>query len=203
MKETKSNWDNVASFMKGKLKAISLGKHASDWFYKTPRRMLNSLSYYKFAAKMIGKERRVLDIGSNEGLGTFLLAKECGYAKGIDLDEESIVRAQSNFAGETLTFAKGDFLTISKDLGKWDAVTSFDVIGENRALFFKAITDSLTPHGLAIIGTPSPSDSERFEKEMRNFFEYVFLFGASDEIVHTGYSSSTPYLIAIGAKKRA
>src|SRR5690348_5281888 len=108
MKETKSNWDNVASFMKGKLKSISLGKQASDCFHRTPRQMLNSLSYYKFAAKMIGKERRVLDVGSKEGLGTFLLAKECGYSKGIDLDAEAIVRAQSNFAGENLAFARED-----------------------------------------------------------------------------------------------
>ena len=53
MKETKSNWECVTQELMQDTPEINLGRYASHWFYKTPRRVLHSISYYKFAAKMI------------------------------------------------------------------------------------------------------------------------------------------------------
>lgn len=221
IQETKSNWDCVTKLIESEPE-LKLGRYASYWFYETPRRMLHSLSYYKFAAKMIGPKKSVVDIGCNEGLGTWVLAKECGFASGIDFDVEAIEVASTNFQAENINFSIQDILK-EPVVKKYDAAVSFDVIEhiypENSNQFFKAIKDRLTDEGVCIMGTPSLISQqfasviakkghvnvyspERFEKEMREHFEFVFMFAANDELVHTGYLPLAHYLIAVGCKKR-
>ena len=222
MRETKSNWACVTKEFMQKTPEINLGQYASHWFYKTPRRVLHSMSYYKFAAKLIGPDKRVLDIGCNEGLGTFLMGKECGFAKGVDFDEEAIKCAQKNFTEPFVQFAASDFLESSED-EKWDAIINFDVIEhimpENAPAFFASIAKHLTPEGVAIIGTPSKISQdfaseiskkghvniytyERLEEEMQKHFNCVFMFAANDEVVHTGYLPLAHYFITVGCKKK-
>ncbi|MCB1072323.1 MAG: class I SAM-dependent methyltransferase [Chlamydiia bacterium] len=222
MKETKSNWECVTEELMQDTPEINLGRYASHWFYKTPRRVLHSMSYYKFAAKMIGPNKRVLDVGCNEGLGTFLIGKECGFAKGVDFDEEAIQCAQKNFSESFVEFEVGDFLESSEE-EKWDAIINFDVVEhimpEHASDFFAGIAKHLTPEGIAIIGTPSKISQEfasevskkghvniyshdRLEEEMRKHFECVFMFAANDEVVHTGYLPLAHYFITLGCMKK-
>jgi 2-polyprenyl-3-methyl-5-hydroxy-6-metoxy-1,4-benzoquinol methylase len=219
MKE--EQWFSVASVMNDTGKII-LGEYGSHCFYKNPRQLLYSLSYYKFAAKMIGKNKKTLDVGCNEGLGTYLLAKECGFTKGIDFDEKAIDIAQKNFSSVFLQFSKNDFLKYSTD-EKWDAIVSFDVIEhiypENSDLFFKVAINHMDPHGIFIIGTLNEISlkytsevskkehvniysHDRLEQQMRKFFEFVFLFSASDEMVHTDYLPLAHNFIAVGCKPK-
>jgi len=181
------------------------------------------MSYYKFASKLIGKGKRVLDVGCNEGLGTFLVGKECGFAKGVDFDEDAITQAQKNFKEPFVEFEAGDFLK-SKDTGNWDAAINFDVIEhilpEHAHDFIEGIAKELTPEGLCVIGTPSKISQdfasevskkghiniyshERLEAEMREHFEFVFMFAANDEVVHTGYLPLAHYFITVGCKKKS
>lgn len=223
MKESKSNWSCVTEELMQEVPEINLGRYASFWFHKTPRRVLHCMSYYKFASKLIGKGKRVLDVGCNEGLGTFLVGKECGFAKGVDFDEDAIVQAQKNFNEPFVEFEAGDFLK-SEDTGNWDAVINFDVIEhilpEHAHDFIEGIAKELTPEGLCIIGTPSKISQdfasevskkghiniyshERLEAEMREHFEFVFMFAANDEVVHTGYLPLAHYFITVGCKKKS
>lgn len=201
---------------------INLGRYVSYWYHRSPRRMLHCLSYYKFASQLIGPSKKVLDIGCNEGLGTWLLAKECGYAKGLDFDEHAIASAQKNFSTPVIEFSVGNIL--KEPPGSWDAVVNFDVIEhilpENAPDFLGAVVDNLSPTGLAVIGTPSLASQqfasaiskhghynvyspERLEEEMKKYFSFVFIFAGNDEIVHTGYLPLAHYLIAVGCKKKA
>ena|SRR3990167_2381914 len=203
-------------------KELILGRYVSYWFHRSPRRMLHYLSYYKFAAKLIGNNKRVLDIGCNEGIGTWLLAKECGFAQGVDFDSEAIQTAKSNFSGSQIDFVDEDILA-QPGKENWDSVVNFDVIEhilpEDADQFLVSIKKHLKPEGLAIIGTPSLISQqfasafskkghvniyspERLEEEMKKHFSNVFLFAANDEVVHTGYLPLAHYLIAVGCKKR-
>jgi SAM-dependent methyltransferase len=211
-------WDEVTEMMGDK--GIALGRYLTYWFEHTPRRALYYASYYKFAAKMIGRDKRVLDVGCSEGLGTWLLAAECGFARGIDPDEEAIAIGRSNWPEQQVEFVAADFLEAPP--GQWDAVVSFDVIEhilpENARHFVKRVAANLTPHGIAVVGTPNLTgqiyasevskaghvnvySAERLEAEMRRAFAHVFMFGANDEVVHTGYAPMAHYLIALACKK--
>lgn len=200
---------------------LCFGEHLSYWFYHTPRRLLHSMSYYKFAAALIGPKKKVLDIGCAEGLGTWLLAYECGSAIGIDLDAEAIARAQENWKDKRIAFKHRDFLTV--DFKRVDAVVNFDVIEhilpKNTLIFFSKICNALVHNGVAIIGTPNITSNKyasymsksghinlysakRLKQEMERHFSHVFMFGANDEVVHTGFFPMAHYLIAVGCRKR-
>jgi 2-polyprenyl-3-methyl-5-hydroxy-6-metoxy-1,4-benzoquinol methylase len=219
MKKDPSQWMDVTKIMDKS--TVSFGRYISYWFEHSPRRALNYLSYYKFASKMIGKKKRVLDIGCNEGLGTWLLAVECGFAKGIDFDDEAIQIATNNWVDDRISFEAGDLFSMKPN--QWDGVVAFDVIEyvlpEKANEFLRAISLNLSSNGIAIVGTPSLEGQkyaspvskigyinlysfEQLEKQMHQYFKHVFMFCANDEVIHTGFPQMAHYLIALGCKKR-
>lgn len=215
----RSKWHDVKDKMN--VPGVRLGRHLSYWMQSSPRRMLHSMSYYKFSAKMIGGDKRVLDIGCSEGLGTWLIAKECGYAEGIDFDQSAIDVARSNWNDPSIDFACEDFL--ERPRGSWDAVVSFDVIEhvhpERAGKFLEAIAANLTPNGVTVIGTPSEASqqyaseiskaghvniysADRLQQELSKYFRFVMMFAANDEVVHTGYFPLAHYYLALACQPR-
>lgn len=221
MTERQTEWDAVKQSM-ADAKPVRLGRHVGYWFHETPRRALYATSYAKFAAKMIGRGKRVLDIGCGEGLGTWLLAKECGAAHGVDFDAEAIEVAQANWSQEPgCSFSCGDAFELEG--GSYDAVVNFDVIEhvypEHAGAFLDGMLRLLDDDGVVVVGTPNETakqyasavtnaghvnlyTAERLEAELRARFEYVFMFGANDEVVHTGFAPMCHYLLALGCGKR-
>ena len=57
MHNERSRWHEVTQMMEDR--QIILGRHMAYWFLHSPRRALYYMSYYKFAAKMIGRDKRV------------------------------------------------------------------------------------------------------------------------------------------------
>jgi 2-polyprenyl-3-methyl-5-hydroxy-6-metoxy-1,4-benzoquinol methylase len=172
---------------------------------------------------MIGVDKRVLDVGCAEGLGNWLLALECGHAKGIDIDMQAIDIGKKNWRDPRISFECNDHIFKMKQ-DQYDAVVSFDVIEhiipKNVDTFMRLIVDRLSENGVSIIGTPSLTgqtyasevskaghvnvySAERLEEEMLQYFEHVFLFCANDEVIHTGYTQMAHYYIAMGCKKRS
>jgi SAM-dependent methyltransferase len=201
---------------------VTLGRYVGYWFDRTPRRALYCASYYKFAARLIGRDCRVLDVGCSEGLGTWLLASECGSARGIDPDEAAVRVARENWRDPRIEFECGDFLDAPP--GEYGAVVNFDVIEHifprHADDFLARIGDNLVDNGMAVVGTPSLEgqayasevskaghvnvySGERLEAAMRRHFRHVFMFAANDEVVHTGFLPMAHYLIAVGCIKRA
>ncbi len=215
--ETMSNWSCVTQFLENE-QPITLGSYFSSLMHRKPRRLLDCLSYYKFAAKMIGSSKRVLDIECNEGLGSWLLAKECGFCCGIDADSAAIDVACKNFHDPSVQFISADFFEMAPQL--FDAIVSFDLVEHfyphQAQLFFQRVTESLSEHGVALFGTSSeishqmgvhkkPNNlytHQRFYAELSACFDHVFLFSASDEVVHTGFSPLALYYIALCCKPK-
>lgn len=218
-REKSSVWQPVKDFMGEK--SVLIGSHHTYHFDRSPRKILHMMSYYKFAAKMIGRDKKVLDAGCGEGLGTWLLAKECGQVKGVDLDREAIDVAKKNWIDKRVDFQRLDFLKMKNS--RYDAVVSFDVIEHilpgNTGTFFRKISNSLIADGIVVIGTPNITSAkyaspvtrlghvnlysgERLEKELKEHFKFVFMFAANDEVIHTGYLPMAHYLIAVACHKK-
>lgn len=190
-----SNWSCVTQLLEKRKGPIDLGNYQPNGANHT--HLLHLLSYYKFAAKMIGQGKRVLDIGCQEGLGSWILAKECGFCKGIDLDEMKIERARKNFPQE---FMCEDFL--ESEHGHFDAIIHFDMKEQTDpklSKFLRKCVSCLHEHGVAVIGMSSETIKEN---ELKEHFEYVFPFFAHDEVIHAGYSSQANYVIALTCKPR-
>ena len=221
MSEDQSIWDPVVDLMKDAA-PVCFGSMHTYHCRHSPGQILHILSYYKFAAKLIGAQARVLDIGCGEGLGSWVLAKECGYAHGLDLDQELIETARRNWSDDAIRFSCANFLDGLAD--QYSAVVSFDVIEHIRpdhaAAFIDLMADCLSDHGIAVVGTPNETTrkyaskvtnighvnmytAERLEAEMKQRFTQVFMFGANDEVVHTGFAPMCHYLLALGVSPRS
>lgn len=200
---------------------ISFGPYFSYNLKHAPRRMLYTLSHYKFAAKIIGDGKTILEVGCSEGFGTILLAEFADKVVGVDIDKEAIGEATRNFAGEKIKFQAANFL--GTRIGRFDAFVSFDVIEHiyprNERRFFASICDNLKKQSICIIGTPNKTshkyaskltrighvnfyDAGRLRDAMAGYFHQVFIFSANDEIVHTGFYPMAHYLIGVGVGKR-
>ncbi len=210
-----ARWRDVREHMGAD--SLRAGSHLSYWLRRSPRRLLHAMAYYKFAAKLIGGGKHVLDVGCADGLGAWLLARECGRALGVDSDSQAIREAQAAFTEPIVRFVCQDFMTMEGD--PFDALTSFDVIEHippsHADAFLAKAAASLTPYGVAIIGTPNIHaqqhasaisrrghvncyDGEQLRQAMQRHFRHVFLFAANDEVVHTGFLPMAHYLLALG-----
>ncbi|MBU4502594.1 MAG: class I SAM-dependent methyltransferase [Nanoarchaeota archaeon] len=212
-------WKKYGS--KQKSSSVGLGPHTSFQFKNSPRRILFSLSRYKFAQKMIGKNKNVLELGCSDGLGTYILAETAYNVLGIDFDNEAINWANNNLTNEKLSFKFDNFL--GKKYGESDAVVAFDVIEhiskKNEDILLATICKNLNEHGTTVVGTPNITsrqysskvvddahvnmyDAERLENLMRKNFHNVFMFAQNDEMIHTGFLPMAHYLIVIGCCKK-
>ncbi len=212
-------WNEAKSYMGDE--RIALGPHYSYVLRKLPRRLLFVLSRYKFAARMIGDGKYVLEIGCSEGFGTAILAETARRVVAVDMDKDAILEAKKSFASERIEFRELNFLNTSID--SFDAAVALDVIEhiypENEDSFYRSICANLNPDGIAIIGTPnktadayaSPTSKishinlytwDRLRDTTARYFRNVFLFSVNDEMVHTGFYPMAHYLMVVGVGKR-
>ncbi|MGJ0452985.1 MAG: class I SAM-dependent methyltransferase [Methylocystis sp.] len=192
---------------------------ATSWaWHDDPRHLVFTLARYKFVAKMLAGSKRVLEVGCGDGFPTRLVAQAVESVVGIDFDSEFIGDANMRFSKRwpiefrTHNILRGPVAEI------FDAAYSLDVIEhiplDLEDVFLSNITQSLSRHGVLIIGSPS-LESQNFaspqSKEghvncktadelhvaLGRHFENVFVFSMNDEVVHTGYSKMAHYLMAL------
>jgi SAM-dependent methyltransferase len=199
-----------------------LGRHWSYNLLSDPKRLGFVLSRYKFAAKMTGRGKRVLELGCSEGVGTPILAEFAAQYTGVDMDASAIATAKENWTNDKWRFIEADFM--GQRYGTFDSIVSLDVIEhihrEYEPMFFNTVGQNLGEDGICLVGTPNVTsapyasvgsqrghvnlyDAARLEAAMRTVFHNVFMFGLNDELVHTGFAPMTHYLMALGCAKRA
>ena len=148
---------------------------------------------YRFAAMWV-KDKRVLDIASGEGYGSFgLLGAGAKSIIGVDVDGEACAHAARKYGIEARI---GSAEEIPVETASIDVVVSFETIEHvpNPKRFVQEISRVLAPGGLLIISTPdtslySPAGSERnpyhcsemtsneFQSLLSSAFPKVRLFG--------------------------
>lgn len=195
-----------------------LGLMNNQVWHDDPRRLLFTLSRYKFVAKMLSGRQNVLEVGCGDAFCSRLLLQEVGALTAIDYDPLFIADAidrmneRWTFSAHTHDILDGPFE------GQFDAAYSLDVLehipAELEEQFIKNIIASLTENSVLIIGMPS-LESQSFasppsraghincktggdlKRLMENHFFNVFLFSMNDEVVHTGFSKMAHYLFAV------
>jgi 2-polyprenyl-3-methyl-5-hydroxy-6-metoxy-1,4-benzoquinol methylase len=216
----KEVWDQFGQHLKVD-KEFKVGPHYSYQCYHTPRHILFTLARYKFASKLIGKGKSIIEFGCSEGFGTHFLSEFASEVVGVDFDEDAIAFAQKNYANEKLRFVTGNFL--EKNQGTFDAAVSFDVIEhirpENEDEFCRGIVRQLKPPGICFVGTPNiltqqysnertrathinMYSAERLQLLFEKYFHNVFMFTQSDEMILTGFTPTTNYLLAMCTHKK-
>jgi 2-polyprenyl-3-methyl-5-hydroxy-6-metoxy-1,4-benzoquinol methylase len=200
-----------------------LGFMTNESWNEDPKRLVFTLSRYKFVAKMLAGRANVLEIGCADAFGTRIVQQAVKKVTAVDFDplfiEDVRTRANPNWPLEAFVHD----LTTGPAPGRFDAVYALDVLEhiapENEAAFLTNALASLDDTGVAIFGMPSlesqthASPQSRaghvncksgndFKKTMERYFHSVFVFSMNDEVVHTGFFPMAQYLLAVGAHMR-
>ena len=187
--------------------------------------MINMLARYKFAMRMMQnrKRLRVIDFGSNEGVGCLLLKQNLDTESilGVDFDSDAIQWAKKNIEDDIIRFQEADFLDMDWGGYNADCVVSLDVIEhisqDKEGIYRDAVYTSLNDNGVAIIGTPNVTlypyasedtkkahinnyDQKRLYELFAEKFSNVFIFGMNDEVVNTGFYPFSCYVFALCCK---
>ena len=184
---------------------------ALDRWERDPKLLGIMLARYKFVGKMFEGMNKVLEVGCNDGFGSRVVSQHVQSLDAVDSDIQSIRAARTGYSdGFPISFRHGDIME-GGYLG-YDAVYGLDV--------FEHIRDENTLlknlracAPVCIIGTPSiesqiyatdgPEEHVNcktgadLKASMQKHWKNVFLFGMNDEVVHTGFSKMSHYLLAL------
>ncbi len=210
---------NVA-FKAGKTlkSAEAMGLTSGHAWQDDPKRLVFTMSRYKFVAKMLEGYDKVLEVGCADGFSSKIVRQTVGNLVGLDIDEDYLASARAIQSEHwPIEFHQHDMLS-GPFGGAFDAVYSLDVLEhiaqEDEDQFISNMIASLKPNGVCIVGMPSlqsqdyasaysrighvnckdqPSTKALFEK----FFHNVFMFSMNDEVVHTGFQAMSHYNFAL------
>lgn len=195
-----------------------LGLMNSDVWHDDPKRLVFTLSRYKFVAKLLSGSNSVAEFGCGDGFCSRIVAQHVKELVITDFDPYFISRFSELCSdGWDIRHFAHD-LCIKPFNQKFDAIYSLDVVEhikpELEDILFKNIILSLKDNGICIIGMPS-LESQRYasekskaghinckngeilKKDLKKYFRNVFLFAMNDEIIHTGFTPMSHYNIAL------
>ena len=195
-----------------------LGLMNSKVWSEDPKRLIFTLSRYKFVSKMFNGIDSVLEIGCGDGFGSKIVNQTVKNLTISDYDPLFIDRFNADLNTKSdIKAVTHDFL--EKEFAKSvDAIYSLDVLEhihpEKEHLFISNCVKSLKKDGALIFGMPSlesqlhasPASKEGhvncksgndFKECMEKYFKNVFLFSMNDEVIHTGFEKMSHYLFTL------
>ena len=194
IKTEKEYWDQAKELL-GNYEVT----YDANWkfdFINDPKSLLFHLSRCKFAMRMATKDRAVLELGCEIGIGASVLGEMAKSYLGVDRNPRDIEIAKKNIVGPKHSFLCDEY--IGKKYGVFDSVIAFDVLNKIESgrmrLFLDGVLSQLSSNGIFILGLSVDggcSAAEIGDKLRLNFFQ-VWTFGMNGEILHTnpenGYS---------------
>ncbi len=112
---------------------------------------------YKFSKKFV-KNKKILDLGSGSGYGSFELIKlGAKEVISIDIDPKIIKFAKEKYHNDKLTFQIADATSLPFKDNEFDVVISFEVIEhiKNYQNYLREVFRVLRPKGYFIFSTPN------------------------------------------------
>jgi cyclopropane fatty-acyl-phospholipid synthase-like methyltransferase len=201
-----------------------IGLMNSAVWHEDPKRLVFTLSRYKFVAKMLTGKNNVTEIGCGDGFGARIVRQEVKQLTITDYDQYFIQRFK-DIKSDNWPINAFVHNILDGPLEKLsDAIYSLDVLEHisvnHEDIFITNIINSLSDDGVVILGMPSiesqayasPASKDghvncKTGKDLKllleKYFHNVFLFSMNDEIVHTGFEKMAHYLIVLccGVKK--
>lgn len=113
------------------------------------------ISRYEFASQFAAG-KNVLDIACGSGYGSALLAQKARLVDGVDISQESISYAQSEFSMQTVNYQTGDIVNFTSNR-LYDLIICFETIEhiEDYETALRNLKKLLTPDGMLIISSPN------------------------------------------------
>lgn len=133
------------------------------------------LKAYKFCLKFC-KNKKVLEIGSGGGHGSFLISKVAQKVVAIDKENLAISSGEEKFKRKNLKFISSSIEEFETS-GNFDCIVSLQVIEhipqQSVGPFFKKIKKIISAGGFLILSTPYSKNSS-YNENPYHFKEYTF-----------------------------
>ncbi|MDI9257681.1 class I SAM-dependent methyltransferase [Flavobacterium sedimenticola] len=115
-------------------------------------------------------DKTVLDIACGEGYGSAIMSKTAARVYGVDIDADTVTKAQAKYKRENLSFQEGSAAAIPLQDHSVDVVVSFETIEhhDKHREMLSEIKRVLKPSGMLIISTPDKlyySDARNFKNK--------------------------------------
>lgn len=205
----------------------ALGVMANYTWQTDPRRLGFTLARYKFVSKMLSGNKCVLEVGCADAWATRVVAAEVGRVVAVDMDPQWVEEATRNVPDNVMVrqhdLLSGPVYQPDRLPKTFDAAYALDVVEhverEHETCFLGNVALSIGEHGTFILGMPSLESQQHasivsreghvncktqdeLRDVLRRLWRNVYLFGMSDETLHTGYGPMCHYRFAIctGAK---
>lgn len=126
--------------------------------------VVDHLHRYGFVQSFV-KNKRVLDIASGEGYGSYLISKNATFVFGVDISEDAVLHASQKYIHSNLKFLIGSAERIPLPDHSIDVVVSFETIEhhDKHDEMFAEIKRVLEPNGILIISTPEKYNYRKVE----------------------------------------
>lgn len=201
-----------------------LGLSTNAAYALDPKHILFRASRYKFAARVLEGQGRVLEVGCGDAFMTRIVQQHVGTVVAVDFDPILIGDALDRVSDQWPIDLRVHDMVEAPIGENFDAVLSLDVIEhilpENVDRFLANIVSSLSKTGVLVVGAPSIESQLYASKEsieghvncmtasdfkglMSRFFHNVFVFSMNDEVVHTGFHKMANYLFTVCANPKA
>lgn len=200
-----------------------LGLMINESWNQDPKRTLFTLARYKFVAKMLSGYQQVLEVGCADAFGSRLVQQTVGHLTAIDFDPIFIEDARKRLNPHwPLDLGVHDMLS-GPPPGQYEAIFSLDVLEhiqpEQEDLFIQNMLASLKNSGVLIVGMPSIESQVYASPQSKaghvncktgtglkalfqQYFDNVFLFSMNDEVIHTGFTPMSHYLLLLCCSKK-
>lgn len=216
-------YEALVKLKKGK-GLTTLGMMNNQVWQDDPRRLVFTLSRYKFVAKLLAGKQRALEVGCGDAFASRIVKQEVQSLTVIDFDPIFVADIQDRADPQwPMPSAVHDMLA-GPYPASFDAIYSLDVLEHieqaNEVQFVENILKSLDPSGVLIVGMPS-LESQAYASPQSKighvncksgkdlqalfacYFHNVFLFSMNDEVVHTGFTPMAHYVIVVCTTPRS
>ncbi len=173
------------------------------------------INRYIFANNFV-KDKKVLDAACGTGYGSALMAKTATSVFGVDISEEAISYAKSNYGTQNTNFLAADIEKLPFEDSFFDVVVSFETIEHvdtnKQEKFLLEVKRTLKKDGLFVVSTPNKEVYQKrgenhfhvaelsfveFKNFLENKFQHVKIFSqkfeVSNAIISDGVSLSTSF----------
>ena len=196
-----------------------LGSMATDRWRSDSKLLGVTLSRYKFVSKMFAGYDSVLEIGAADAWYSRVVLNEVKKLTLSDFDRIWLTDFETQ---EIYQISGTEYLIhnfVDTKLSRvFEGVYALDVLEhinpDDQESFISNICSSLLPNGAAIFGMPSAESQiyasegskaghvncqsgDELKKNLKQYFQNVFIFSMSDEVVHTGFTPMAHYLLAL------
>jgi 2-polyprenyl-3-methyl-5-hydroxy-6-metoxy-1,4-benzoquinol methylase len=217
MDKTRDIANQVTVEVRDTVGLAKLGLMTNQVWFNDPRRLLFSLSRYKFVAKMLSGAEDVLEVGCGDAFLLPVVLQEVKRITAIDV-EPLFVRDATERGPLPRRDVRLHNMVERPVEGRFDAAYSLDVLEHiplaEEDQFIRNICACLKEDAVFIAGIPSlesqayasPASKlghvncktgEDFRASMKRHFRNVFMFSMNDEVVHTGFFKMAHYLFAV------